>query len=110
MHKSVLRQLRALIFLCGLGSHYKGCRWSRFAAVGWNIFGILDLVVAITMGFLSAPGPFQLLAFERPNVLTTVFPLVLVPTFAVPLSILLHIAALKRMKLGTGARRRQHFH
>jgi hypothetical protein len=33
-----------------------------------------------------------------------------VATFAVPLSILLHIAALKRMKLGTGARRRQHFH
>ncbi|HLC10888.1 MAG TPA: hypothetical protein VJL56_03470 [Candidatus Bathyarchaeia archaeon] len=77
---------------------YKGYRWSCLAVLGWNIVGILDLVVAVATGFLSSPGPFQVLALETPNELITAFPLVLVPVFAVPLSILLHLAALKRLK------------
>jgi hypothetical protein len=40
---------------------------------------------------------------ENPNVLITGFPLVLVPLYAVPLSILLHLAALKRLKLAARA-------
>jgi len=68
--------------------------WARPAAVLWNIAGIIDLVVAMTIGFLSSPGPFQLLAHDAPNVLVTAFPLVLVPTFAVPLFLLLHLFSL----------------
>ncbi|ALA56870.1 hypothetical protein [Nitrospira moscoviensis] len=78
---------------------YKGYRWSCLAAAGWNIFGLIDLIVAVTAGFLSSPGPFQTLALENPNVLITGFPLAAVPLYAVPLSILLHLAALKRLKL-----------
>jgi len=77
---------------------YKGYRWSCLAVLSWNIAGILDLVVAVATGFLSSPGPFQALALQNPNMLITAFPLVLVPVFAVPLSILLHLAALKRLK------------
>src|SRR2546428_5036022 len=77
---------------------YKGYRWSCLAVLGWNIVGILDLVLAVATGFLSSPGPFQTLALETPNELITAFPLVLVPLYAVPLSILLHLAALKRLK------------
>jgi hypothetical protein len=40
---------------------------------------------------------------ENPNVLITAFPLVLVPLYAVPLSILLHLTALKRLKVEVGA-------
>jgi hypothetical protein len=48
----------------------------------------------MTMGFLSSPGPFQLLARDIPNVLVTAFPLVLVPAFSVPLFLLLHLFSL----------------
>jgi hypothetical protein len=82
---------------------YQGYRWSCLAALSWSVIGILDLVVAVATGFLSSPGPFQLLAFENPNILATAFPLVLVPVYAVPLSILLHLAALKRLKVASGA-------
>jgi hypothetical protein len=63
----------------------------------WNILGILDLVIAVGTGFLTAPSRFQLLAFDHPNVLMGVFPMVLVPTFLVPLSIVLHIASLTKL-------------
>jgi hypothetical protein len=77
---------------------YKGYRWSCLAVLRWNVAGVLDLVVAVATGFLSSPGPFQALALETPNELITAFPLVLVPVFAVPLSILLHLVALMRLK------------
>jgi hypothetical protein len=77
--------------------------------LSWNVVGILDLVVAVATGFLSSPGPFQVLALENPNLLITTFPLVLVPLYAVPLSILLHLAALKRLKVAVGASSDRHF-
>lgn len=88
---------------------YKGYRWSCLAVLSWNIAGIFDLVVAVATGFLTSPGPFQALALETPNELITAFPLVLVPVFAVPLSILLHLAALKRLKAALGAPSHEEF-
>ena len=77
----------------------------------WNLLGITDLVVAVTLGFLTSPSPFQIAAFDRPSVLIGMFPLSLIPVFAVPLSILLHLASLQKLRqerpvghndLGTG--------
>ncbi len=56
----------------------------------WNLFGIADLVVAVTTGFLTSPSPVQMLALDRPNLLITEYPIVMVPAFLVPLSIILH--------------------
>jgi hypothetical protein len=69
----------------------------------WNLFGLADLVVALTTGFLTSPSAFQLFAFDLPNELISRFPLVLVPVFLVPVSILLHLASLA--KLGRDALR-----
>ena len=88
---------------------YKGYRWSCLAALSWNVLGILDLVVAVAMGFLTSPGPFQTLALENPNMLITAFPLVLVPLYAVPLSILLHHAALNRLRVSSATSSREEF-
>jgi hypothetical protein len=66
----------------------------------WNGFGIVDLVVAVGTGFLSSPSPLQVTAYDLPNQMITELPLVLVPTFAVPLSILLHLASLAKMRDG----------
>jgi hypothetical protein len=64
----------------------------------WNVLGILDLVVAVTTGFLTSPSPIQMLALETPNVLISAFPLVMIPVFAVPVSILLHLASLTKLQ------------
>ena len=60
------------------------------ATYAWSLFGIADLVVAITMGAMTSPGRAHLLAFEAPNLLISSYPLVMVPTFAVPLALMLH--------------------
>jgi hypothetical protein len=71
-----------------------GRQLSSRAVLRWNLLGIADLIVAVGMGFLTSPSVFQMFAFDRPNELISVFPLVLIPTFLVPLSILLHIISL----------------
>jgi hypothetical protein len=64
----------------------------------WNLFGLADLVVAVTAGFLTSPSAFQLFAFDLPNELVSRFPLVLIPVFLVPLSVLLHFASLAKLR------------
>ncbi|SDR62000.1 hypothetical protein SAMN05519103_07706 [Rhizobiales bacterium GAS113] len=71
---------------------------SRRLVLAWNVLGILDLVVAIGTGFLTSPSPVQLLSLDAPNELISAFPLVMVPVFAVPLSILLHFASLTKLR------------
>jgi len=62
----------------------------------WNALGILDLVVAVTTGFMTAPSALQPIQVEPNSDLMTVLPMVLIPVFLVPLSIVLHIASLAK--------------
>jgi hypothetical protein len=71
----------------------------------WNFSGILDLIVALTTGFLTSPSVFQRFSLDRPNLLISAFPLVLIPTFLVPLAILLHVVSLTQLWRGSGAPR-----
>ena len=68
------------------------------AAYGWCLFEIADLVVAVTMGAMTSPGRAHLLAFDAPNLLISSYPLVMVPTFAVPLALMLHGLVLWRLR------------
>ena len=61
----------------------------------WNVLGILDLVVAIATGFITSPS--TLFSYEPPNELIAIFPLVLIPIYLVPLSLLLHLASLAKL-------------
>lgn len=72
------------------------------AAAAWNVLGIADLAQALTLGFLSSPTPFQRIALDHPNTTIGTYPLVMIPAFAVPLSILLHALSLRQL-----ARRRR---
>jgi hypothetical protein len=74
---------------------------ARRAAYAWCLFGIADLVVAVTMGAMTSPGPAHLLALDAPNLLITAYPLVMVPTFAVPLALMLHGLVLWRLRRET---------
>jgi hypothetical protein len=73
----------------------------------WNVFGILDLVLAVGTGFATSPSQFQLLDLDRPNELVSLFPLVLVPAYLVPLSILLHLASLAKLRMRSVIGRRR---
>jgi hypothetical protein len=68
------------------------------AATAWNLFGIADLLNAMTLGFLSAPSPFQLFALDHPNRLVGEYPNVMIPAFAVPLSLILHGLSLWQLR------------
>jgi hypothetical protein len=65
------------------------------AATIWNLFGLADVAVALTMGVLTSPNPLQVLSKDNPGVVITVFPLALLPTIVVPLSVLCHFYSLK---------------
>ena len=78
-------------------TYARGPRDNADLVSAWNIFGIVDLIVAVTTGFTSSPSPFQLFAFDRPNELISAFPLVLIPTYLVPVSVLLHLASLAKL-------------
>jgi hypothetical protein len=76
----------------------RGARGWRLATTSWNALGILDLVIALTTGFLSSPSSLQTLALANPNELITTFPIVLVPLFGVPLFLVLHLAVFMRLR------------
>lgn len=63
-------------------------RKSRF--ILWNVFGMIDLVNAVTLGVLASPPPVGILRPEVSTELMTKLPLSLIPTFAVPLLLILH--------------------
>jgi hypothetical protein len=66
---------------------------ARGAFIRWNVLGILDLVVAVSIGTVSslfATGA----AGEISTVPMATLPLLLIPAFLVPLFLMLHTAAL----------------
>jgi hypothetical protein len=64
-------------------------------ALAWNAFGLLDLVISVSLGTMLLNGA---------NPLTTVeifrYPLSLIPTFFVPLSFILHLRSLQTLVPG----------
>jgi hypothetical protein len=85
-------------------SHRTGSfRGARPLALGWNLFGFLDLVLAVGLGTgwlveLARPG----LGPVPASAAMTFFPLILIPTFAVPLGFILHIYSIRRTLRGSG--------
>ena len=73
--------------------HASGLRTSFIA---WNLFGLADLLSAITVGILYSPSSFGVLRTDLSTQLMTTFPVNLIPAFFLPLFILLHLLSLKR--------------
>jgi hypothetical protein len=76
----------------------QGTRAGRAAGIAWNLLGLLDLTVAITMGTLSTPGPLQIFGTDLKDVEFGTYPIVMIPTFAVPTSIVLHGLSLWQLR------------
>jgi len=59
--------------------------------VFWNLLGVADLVLAVALGVLSSEGPAGILVRNGLTTrVVTEFPLSLIPTFGVPLWLILH--------------------
>ncbi len=80
--------------------------WALRLAVAFNAFGVLDLVVAVTMGALSTAGAVRVFANGPPTTAMAQLPLSLIPAFGVPLFALLHVVSLLglRARARSGAR------
>jgi len=74
-----------------------GTTEGRKAAIAWNIFGLADFAVAITLGMITSPGPFQLIVPSVLSIGAGAYPDVLTPAFVVPSSILLHALSLRQL-------------
>lgn len=83
---------------------WRAARHERVPALGWwNALGALDLVVAVALGVLSAPGtPLQIFAGEPGTSAMGTLPWVMIPTLLVPLFFLAH--ATIAVKLASGRR------
>jgi len=79
-----------------------GTASGRRTGLWWNAFGLLDFAVAITMGFLTSPGPFQQFGFDIPVSQAGTYPTVMIPAFAVPSSILLHALSIRQLRRARG--------
>ena len=71
---------------------------SRRSLMWFNILGITDLVVAVTVGFLAGLGPYQVLHVSPSTLALTELPLALIPTAGVPLALALHVTSLRRLR------------
>ena len=75
-----------------------GTAQGRRAAMIWNIFGLADFAIAVTLGMVTTPGQFQLIVSNLPSIGAGVYPNVLTPAFVVPSSILLHALSLRQLR------------
>lgn len=75
----------------------------RRTALVFNLFGLADLVVAVGLGIMTSPGPAHVFQTTPTSELVTRFPLVLVPTFLVPLAFALHIVSIWQLVHGSWA-------
>lgn len=68
-----------------------GVRW---LAIGWNLFGIADFLFSVSMVSLSFVG---VLALQPAPVRIGLHPLALISLFQLPLSIAIHLLALRKL-------------
>jgi hypothetical protein len=65
----------------------------------WNIFGTLDLIVALLLGVLSAPNtPLRLLTDEPGTLAIGDLPWIMIPGMVVPIYLLIHLTIATKLR------------
>jgi hypothetical protein len=72
-------------------------RFSRAVLLIWNFFCLGLLINIVLWAVLSAPSPFQQLAFDQPNVAILHFPFIWLPCLIVPLVLVSHLAVIRKL-------------
>ena len=70
---------------------------ARPLALLWNTIGIADLINAVALGALSAPGPIQVFAGPPSSAAMTTLPWLMIPGFLVPCLMFIHIVIFYRL-------------
>jgi hypothetical protein len=70
---------------------------SRRSVWYFNVLGLVDLVVALIIGFAAAPAVVRLLLVSPSTEAISLFPLALIPATVVPLAAALHLLSLRRL-------------
>jgi hypothetical protein len=65
----------------------------------WNLICLALLTNIVARALLSAPFPFQKLAFEQPNIAILNFPFIWLPTFMVMAVLFGHLVSLRKLLL-----------
>ncbi len=65
----------------------------------WNLIGLVFLFNIVVNAVLSVPFPIQQFAFDQPNIAVLYFPFNLLPGFVVPVVLLSHLAAIRKLLL-----------
>ncbi len=69
----------------------------RALALLWNTIGIADLIAAIALGALSAPGPLQMFAGPPTSAIMTTLTWLIIPGFIVPSLVFIHVVIYYRL-------------
>jgi hypothetical protein len=73
-------------------------------AVWFNILGLVDLVVALGIGFAAAPAAVRLLLVSPTTEAISLLPLALIPATLVPLASALHLLSLRKLMVARTVR------
>jgi hypothetical protein len=71
--------------------------YSKQLLLVWNFICLALLLIIVGTAILSAPSPFQKLAFDTPNLGVLLFPFNWLPSFIVPLVLFCHLAAIRKL-------------
>ena len=63
----------------------------------WNVIGVADLINAVALGALSAPGPLQVFVGPPDSSPMTRLPWLIIPGFLVPILFFIHIVIFTRL-------------
>jgi hypothetical protein len=69
-------------------------RGNTSRAILWNVMGLLDLAVAVTLAVGTGLSPLEFIQASPSSAVLSLAPLVVVPSFLVPLDIMLHVISL----------------
>ncbi|QBD80723.1 hypothetical protein EPA93_34040 [Ktedonosporobacter rubrisoli] len=75
-----------------------GTRWGRGVFLTWNVLGLLDLLSALGLGMLLSGTRLSPLTSTINTSIMSMFPMSLIPTFLVPLSIILHLIGFYQLR------------
>lgn len=72
-------------------------KMNNTSIIFWNLICLGLLINIVTTAILSAPTPFQKLAFDQPNIGVFYFPFIWLPGVIVPLVLLAHLAVIRHL-------------
>jgi hypothetical protein len=79
-----------------------GGRESRRAAIAWNVFGLADFAIALSIGIAIS---LHVIETGFASATGGLYPVALIPAFAVPSSIMLHLLSLRQLSRSSRSHR-----